>query len=60
MVSSVHMPIEGAIAGTDLTVALDQIRAAAAEPPPDFRAPIAIYCRSGRMSARATGTLAGD
>ncbi|MDO8307176.1 MAG: rhodanese-like domain-containing protein [Actinomycetota bacterium] len=58
--SSVHVPYEGASAGTELTVAFDQIRAGAAELPPDLRAPIAIYCRSGRMSAMATGTLAGD
>lgn len=42
VVSSVDVPFEGASAGTDLTVAFDQIRADAAELPPDLRAPIAI------------------
>ena len=58
MVINVHVPFEGAIAGTDLTIAFDQIRRDVAKLPTDLQSPIAIYCRSGRMSAVAARTLA--
>lgn len=58
VVINVHVPFEGAIAGTDLTIAFDQIRRDVAKLPTDLQSPIAIYCRSGRMSAVAARTLA--
>lgn len=56
---NVHTPPEGQIAGTDLSIPYDQLRARAAELPADRATPLAVYCRSGRMSALAVVTLAG-
>lgn len=56
-VINVHVPDEGSIAGTDAAIPFDQIRARAAELPQDRAAPLAVYCRSGRMSAIAMDTL---
>lgn len=50
---NVHIPFAGAIAGTDPFIPYDQIRAQAARLPADRSTPLAIYCRSGRMSAAA-------
>jgi rhodanese-related sulfurtransferase len=55
---NVHVPFEGAIAGTDLTIAYDRIGAEAGRLPRDTATPLAVYCRSGRMSAVAVRTLA--
>jgi phage shock protein E len=58
---NVHIPFEGNIADTDLSVPYDQI----AEPqylsqlPTDKSAKIVLYCRSGRMSAIASEALVG-
>jgi len=53
---NVHVPDEGSIAGTDLTIAytevLDDPRL-----PGDREAPLAIYCRSDRMSTIAAQEL---
>lgn len=56
---NVHIPFEGNIANTDLSIPYDQI----AEPiylsqlPTDTNAKIVLYCRSGRMSAIAAEVL---
>lgn len=55
---NVHVPFEGAIAGTDLSVPFDRIKADQARLPEDRSTPLAIYCRSGSMSATAATELA--
>lgn len=55
---NVHVPYEGDISGTDLTVAFDQIEAQIDRLPSVRSTPLAVYCRTGRMSAIAATTLA--
>jgi rhodanese-related sulfurtransferase len=55
-VVNVHIPYEGHIEGTDSFVAFDEI-ADWDGLPEDRSAPLALYCRSGNMSAQATDTL---
>lgn len=53
---NVHVPDEGSIPGTDLSIPFDQIEARqSALPGPST--PLAVYCRSGHMSAIAVKTL---
>lgn len=54
---NVHVPFEGDIAGTDLSIPFDQIAAQAGRLPADRSTRLAIYCRSGPMSAIAAETL---
>lgn len=54
---NVHIPYEGHIEGTDSFVPFDEIGDWNGLPD-DKDSPLAIYCRSGRMSATATKTLA--
>jgi len=54
---NVHVPYEGDIAGTDLSIPFDQIPARADALPPDRTTPLAVYCRSGRMSQIAATAL---
>jgi rhodanese-related sulfurtransferase len=54
---NVHVPDEGSIEGTDLSIPFDEIEARRDELP-DPATPIALYCRSGNMSATAARTLA--
>lgn len=53
---NVHTPDEGSIAGTDLAIPFDRI-ATATELPDDLDTPLAVYCRSGNMSADAVEDL---
>lgn len=55
---NVHTPDEGQLPGTDSSLPFDQIRQQAAALPPDRTTPLAIYCRTGTMSATAAKTLA--
>lgn len=54
---NVHVPDEGSIDGTDLSIPFDQIEARRSELPGPAT-PLAVYCRSGAMSAEAVQTLA--
>lgn len=54
---NVHIPYEDHIEGTDAFIAFDSILESA-DLPTDKAAPIALYCRSGNMSAQASAALA--
>jgi len=55
---NVHVPFEGDIAGTDMSIPFDQVDAQASQLPANPSTPLAVYCRTGRMSALAVSTLA--
>ena len=54
---NVHIPDEGSIAGTDLTIAFDEV-ATSTELPEDLATPLAVYCKSDNMSGSAVKDLA--
>jgi rhodanese-related sulfurtransferase len=54
-----HIPFEGNIAKTDLSIPYDQIDQKLDKLPTDKNARIVLYCRSGRMSAISATTLVG-
>lgn len=56
-VLNVHTPDEGSIAGTDAAVAYDQLAAKSGQLPDVSSTPLAVYCRSGNMSATAVVQL---
>jgi len=53
---NVHTPNGGNIAGTDLAIPFDQIKGSS-QLPADLTTPLAVYCRSGNMSAAAVKDL---
>jgi rhodanese-related sulfurtransferase len=55
---NVHIPFEGNIAGTDLSIPYDTITQNLDKLPADKNAKIVLYCRSDRMSNIAARALA--
>lgn len=54
-----HIPFEGNIPGTDLSIPYNEINQNLNLLPADENAKIVLYCRSGPMSAEAAETLVG-
>lgn len=54
---NVHIPFEGNIAQTDVSIPYDEIDRYLGVLPADKEALVVLYCRSGRMSAEAAQTL---
>jgi len=54
---NVHVPFEGELPHTDLSIPFDRIKQQHMRMPADRSVPIAVYCMSGSMSAEAARIL---
>ena len=54
---NVHVPYEGDLPGTDMSIPFDRISTESVRFPVARGTPLAIYCKSGRMSATAAAEL---
>lgn len=54
---NVHIPYEGEIPGTDVSIPFDEIGAHVDALPRDRHARVVVYCRTGHMSAIAARSL---
>ena len=54
---NVHVPDEGSIPGTDAAIPFDRIAASVDELPQERSTQLAVYCRTGTMSAEAVQEL---
>jgi len=54
---NIHIPYEGEIAQTDVSIPYNEIGSHLDKLPPDKNAKLVLYCRSGRMSTEASQTL---
>ena len=54
-----HIPFQGDLPQTDLSIAYNEIDKHLNQLPADKNAPIVLYCRSGNMSTEASKVLAG-